>query len=561
MSPVLPNIRRRVLDALPAPLFGGPAGGPRSRETREAEARALQARLLAGSNQGPVEGGIGEVLARVGQGAFTGLQQTRLDSENRQASANAAELFQNALGGDDNSALIQALGNGDLTNPQSSVLASVLSGRINRQNAAPEFREVGGRLVRVNPDGTTEDVTPGGIEAERDTQVVELGDGSTVLLDRQSGEVIQQISPPTGNQGRNVTAQGQELPDPPREFVYEKDESGFVVVDERGLPKLAPIPGSTAELSRVQEERELAQLDEATRNKIIKAKGNAQRTLAAVDQAIELIEGGGFLNQGGNAVLRQLLKNAPGTTSRDIQAAITRIRANLTFEELQSLRAASENGASGLGQVTNVEINLLGNAEASLDTGQTTGQLLGQLQGVRDVLSRTLNPEPVAPDAAQPPAAQPAIPDQARDISQAIVPPAAANPAAPAVNPLGEPEVEGFSVPGVSPAAAAPQPAPVQDVGPEFQDIGGGVQVRKTRPAFYEFTTPDGRLVPVIATNPQAAVQQFQRQLQSREDTNKVLGSQFRVPQEAPAPQTAPAAPLQPGGQTVINGVTIRRVN
>jgi hypothetical protein len=94
------------------------------------------------------------------------------------------------------------------------------------------------------------------------------------------------------------------------------------------------------------------------------------------------------------ALMRQLLENAindtgfwtsswsgrisdavPGTPAYDMARTIDTIRAIVGFDKLQQMRESSGSGASGLGQVTERELNFLQSVFGSFDQFQSAGQL------------------------------------------------------------------------------------------------------------------------------------------------------------------------------------------
>ena len=70
-----------------------------------------------------------------------------------------------------------------------------------------------------------------------------------------------------------------------------------------------------------------------------------------------------------------LSKAIPGTPAFDLNQILQPVRANLTFSQLNKMKQASQTGASGLGQVSERELALLGSVLASLEVGQN-GELL-----------------------------------------------------------------------------------------------------------------------------------------------------------------------------------------
>jgi len=96
-----------------------------------------------------------------------------------------------------------------------------------------------------------------------------------------------------------------------------------------------------------------------------------------IDEAVKLVNKWfttGFL---GN-----LLKMVGGTDARNLEATIETIQANIGFEELKAMKAASPTGGA-LGQVSERELRLLTATIASLDIGQDDDVLLKNLELIR----------------------------------------------------------------------------------------------------------------------------------------------------------------------------------
>jgi hypothetical protein len=176
------------------------------------------------------------------------------------------------------------------------------------------------------------------------------------------------------------------------------------------------------EAARRQEEYQEKQAER--RQKKIAAIRNVEDTvdfsLRAVGRAEALI--------GNNTVgtLGDLLRRLPGNQARDLQAVLETIRANIGFQALAAIRAASQTGGA-LGQITEREHVLLQATVASLDQSQTLAQFRQNLQIVKEYFNRayayaqedkaalgagvqTAPAGVVRPRGAPPPGAQQAVP-------------------------------------------------------------------------------------------------------------------------------------------------------
>jgi len=76
-----------------------------------------------------------------------------------------------------------------------------------------------------------------------------------------------------------------------------------------------------------------------------------------------------------------LSKAVPGSPAYDLSKMLESVAANVSFGELQAMRAASPTGGA-LGQVSDFENRLLQAVQGSLDQGQSPGQLRAALRGI-----------------------------------------------------------------------------------------------------------------------------------------------------------------------------------
>jgi len=87
-------------------------------------------------------------------------------------------------------------------------------------------------------------------------------------------------------------------------------------------------------------------------------------------------------------VVGSALAHVPwNTEARDVSAELQSLAADLAFEQLQKMRDASKTGGA-LGQVSNIELDLLKNAEASIRQDQSPANLTRQLDIIRDSATR-----------------------------------------------------------------------------------------------------------------------------------------------------------------------------
>lgn len=110
------------------------------------------------------------------------------------------------------------------------------------------------------------------------------------------------------------------------------------------------------------------------------AKERADRTVQSVDELMGKVNGW-------TAGRGSLLSAIPETDARDFAASLNTLKANIAFNELTAMREASKTGGA-LGQVSNIELQLLESALGALDPGQKPAALKAQLQKIKDSVQR-----------------------------------------------------------------------------------------------------------------------------------------------------------------------------
>ncbi len=205
-----------------------------------------------------------------------------------------------------------------------------------QDDEAPEVKTIfdpeTGREVTVQwtGDGPYGGWTPiGGVQAPKDPLVeVNTGDGAPGLgnLSTDYGYVL---DPATGK---------------PR------------IDPETGLPTAAPVPGSPAAL-------EAARLAAAKEAGTDQTERYANVVSEDIDRAVELLKTDPTFSTG---PFGQLLGNISGTSANRLDALLSTVRANTSFDRLQAMRAASPTGGA-LGAVSDTELRLLQNSVGALE--------------------------------------------------------------------------------------------------------------------------------------------------------------------------------------------------
>jgi hypothetical protein len=83
-----------------------------------------------------------------------------------------------------------------------------------------------------------------------------------------------------------------------------------------------------------------------------------------------------------------LLSKIPATQALDIKKNIQTIKAAIGIDQLQQMRAAAKNGASGFGQLSERELDVVQTAISNLDQDQSPKQLVQNLNKIKTHFQR-----------------------------------------------------------------------------------------------------------------------------------------------------------------------------
>jgi hypothetical protein len=158
------------------------------------------------------------------------------------------------------------------------------------------------------------------------------------------------------------------LPTPAKGFQYQQDENGNWIA--------TIIPGGSAdlEIQANSEKAKLAKINQQKAGNVVLKNVGLVRNAIANPQTFFGIEVGptGF---------GALLKDIPATQAKGVAGMINTIKGNVGFDKLQAMRDASPTGGA-LGQVSELELQLLMSTIGSLDQAQNEADLLRVLDEI-----------------------------------------------------------------------------------------------------------------------------------------------------------------------------------
>lgn len=186
----------------------------------------------------------------------------------------------------------------------------------------------------------------------------------------------------TVDQQGNVVARAPRTPTP----------TGYEPAPEGGIKPIKGSPQEAESVAAAEKKKKAAE----------EAMSKANLVISKINEAIPDV---GVMTAGPVGAVAGVV---PGTPAYDMQATIDTVKANIGFDQLQAMRAASPTGGA-LGQVAVRELDFLQAALGSLDRKQSPEQLRKNLQQIRTHYNRWaqayqgINPDQQAQSGGFPP--------------------------------------------------------------------------------------------------------------------------------------------------------------
>lgn len=245
---------------------------------------------------------------------------------------------------------------------------TLLQSHLSQLESEPEWKVVGGQLVRIDPKAgpewfqpptkaepgfrpaTPEELERFGAEAGQigpDNRFYPIDGGPSVSV--------------TNNMPGNTMPQVGTIP---QGFELRQTETGW---------QMAPIPGGPADLEQQQAER-------ARENAAAAQDRYGGVVLEDIGRVRERVQSSPLTTGLPGFALSQI----PGTDAYDVAALTDTIRANIGFDRLQQMRDSSPTGGA-LGEVTQRELGFLQATLGNLEQSQTEEQFLQNLDRLEQV--------------------------------------------------------------------------------------------------------------------------------------------------------------------------------
>jgi hypothetical protein len=156
-----------------------------------------------------------------------------------------------------------------------------------------------------------------------------------------------------------------------------------------GTFRMDPIPGSPEDIKR---KKELAAETEAAKQKEESALDKSVLVLDEIQRSIELASDPDSFTTG---FFGQMFQKLGGTRANDLRGLLDTIKANIGFDQLNAMRAASPTGGA-LGNVTEREIEFLQAVRGSVDQSMSKEQLVENLKRLQYEYTKVVHGKKIA---------------------------------------------------------------------------------------------------------------------------------------------------------------------
>ena len=355
---------------------------------RQMQARAIQ--------KGGIQGGLSAIGAALAQR----LNEGKIDEAQEAQQGKLSALFGNLVKDPEIASALSGMS----PQQQESVLGQLISGKIGR-GAGLEDYEARKKIDQQYaappaPPKPTDDAANFQFlqqlrergATEEDIQAFQQSAGMVgnpsdqdqyVGGDAEQRAAIEQYRASGRGPGTTVNVgDGPNLPKPPSGFSYTYKPDGTPIMDERGVPSLAPIKGGP------EDPEVKAQADEKFRRVKEENARNTRQTvnyqLDVIDELLEGEEKGLAISPTSSVsgVTGLTYSKIPGTPAHDFASSLDTVKANIGFDRLQRMREASKTGAA-VGQLSNRELGLLTETLAPTRQGMSPARLRDAIKVIR----------------------------------------------------------------------------------------------------------------------------------------------------------------------------------
>ncbi|WP_246054709.1 hypothetical protein [Bartonella massiliensis] len=191
------------------------------------------------------------------------------------------------------------------------------------------------------------------------------------------------IIPVQGGQRSTASGLGGDM-----SSMLSKPEAGYMYVKDEnaaGGVRAMLITGSGAEHKLIQEQKKQEREEQQLQMQILETADRSNRILSASKELLEIVEKHphvvGFTGSLGSFV--------PNSKAKDFGHMLDSLKASIGLDALRKAKAFSPNGASGFGNLSNMELQALQNSVAALYQDLTAEQMKKSLKTVIDTFNKS----------------------------------------------------------------------------------------------------------------------------------------------------------------------------
>ncbi|GAB5040766.1 hypothetical protein BHOIPH791_12440 [Bartonella henselae] len=170
--------------------------------------------------------------------------------------------------------------------------------------------------------------------------------------------------------------------------MLSKPESGYMLVKDKNAPhgiRAMPIAGSGAEHKLIQEQKEEERKEQQAKMQILESADRSNRIISTSKELLKIVDEhphvAGFLGYWGSFI--------PGFKAKDFGHMLDSLKASIGLDALTKAKAFSPSGASGFGNLSNMELQALQNSVAALYQDLTAEQLKKSLTTIIDTFNKS----------------------------------------------------------------------------------------------------------------------------------------------------------------------------
>ncbi|WP_273754496.1 hypothetical protein [Bartonella sp. MM73XJBT.G] len=206
-----------------------------------------------------------------------------------------------------------------------------------------------------------------------------LPENMTFQVSTSTGKII----PVQGGQRSTASGLGGNT-----DGMLSKPESGYMYVKDENAPggiRAVPIAGSGSEHKLIQEQKEEERKNQQMQMRILETADRSNRILSASKELLKTIEEHphvvGFTGP--------IMSFLPNSKAKDFGHMLDSLKASIGLDALRKAKAFSPNGASGFGNLSNMELQTLQNSVAALYQDLSAEQMKKSLKTVIDTFNKS----------------------------------------------------------------------------------------------------------------------------------------------------------------------------